>query len=181
MSHKATVAWAALFLSAALVPALALDLGLGGVDVSAGSSGGGGTTASATTADSTFSATVGGGTNIANAGTGNVNAAIGTNPGNLITTDTSNGASASVNLGRAAPNGNLNNIINGATGPTGNLLGSLPGGGSGTLNADQVASAFGSLSVNERQLLRTRCAQVIASPASFDAATVALCRIIGRL
>ena len=41
MSHKATVAWAALFLSAALVPALALDLGLGGVDVSAGSSGGG--------------------------------------------------------------------------------------------------------------------------------------------
>ena len=197
--HTLSLATAALLIGVALSGAQALDVG--GVSIGGGDSGGTSVSAGAG-GDTSASATVGGGSNIANAmlGTGGntVNANIGNTPGDLITTDTSNGATqANVNLGGL---GLDNGPVNGVTDPLGDTLGGIDlgglglpglgggaggggagGGGGGTISPTQVGAAFGGLAPQDQRILRDRCGQVLASPGSYAAGVVSLCRVIARL
>ena len=201
---------AALLLGVSMAPANALDLNVGGISLSLGSSGNGGTTASVGTSAGgiAVSATLGGGSNLATAGVGTggtgLIVGVGTNEGSLLTTSSSNGTtSANVNLGLGGLGGTANGLVNTVTDPVGNLLdggglgGLLPGGGNGGggnggggnggggngggLTPTQVASAFGGASGADQDLLRRQCRSVLANPARFEPNVVELCRVIARL
>ena len=140
--------------------------------------------------------TLGGGSNIASLGTGTggtgVTAGIGNTNGDLITTNTDNGASANVNLGSLGLGG-ANDILNGFTDPLGNTLdgvdlGGLPAGGGGGAGGGGIGGggggiggAFAALSPADQRQLRIRCVSVLGSPGRYNANTVALCRLIARL
>ncbi len=103
-SMRLIVIASAVLLAGASVPALALDLSVGGISVSGGSGSDGGTSVSASTGGTSVGATLGGGSNIASAGvsTGGtgVNVGVGTTSGDLVTLDSSDGTTnANVNLG----------------------------------------------------------------------------------
>ncbi len=183
---------AALMLGVASLPAQALDISVGGTSVSGGSSGNGGTSVSVGGGGTSTGATVGGGTNVASVGasTGgtNVGVGIGTTNGDLIATNTSDGnVQGNVNLGGL---GAANGTVNGVTGPIGDLLdgvdlGSLPGGGlpggGGAINSGGLGGAYATLSPSDQRALKIKCRSVLSSPASFNANTVALCRLIASL
>lgn len=186
----------ALLIGASFVPAYGLDLSLGGVDATAGSSGSGGTTASVGSGGSTGSATVGGGSNVASVSTGaagtggNVN--VGGGSGQLITTDNNGGTTnANVNLGLASLGaGGVNDTVNGITGPAGNALDGVnvpgvpgaggPGSGLGG-SFTQVSSQFAALGAGQQQQLRLQCRSILANPGAFDSDLVALCGMISRI
>jgi hypothetical protein len=186
---------AVLLLGASFAPAHAIDLNIGGIGISLGSSGNGGTTASVgtSTGGTAVSATLGGGSNLATAGVGTggtgLIVGLGTNEGPLLTTSSSDGTtSANVNLGLGGLGGTANGLVNTVTDPLGNLLDGvdvpgLPGGGGGGggVTPTQLASAFGGLGPAEQQLLRNRCRSVLGSPAAFEPGLVELCRIIARM
>ena len=196
---------AALLLGVSMAPANALDLNVGGISLSLGSSGNGGTTASVGTSAGgiAVSATLGGGSNLATAGVGTggtgLIAGVGTNEGPLLTTSSSAGTTfANVNLGLGGLGGTANGLVNTVTDPVGNLLdggglgGLLPGDGTGGggnggggngggLTPTQVASAFGGASGADQDLLRRQCRSVLANPARFEPNVVELCRVIARL
>ena len=187
-SQLIVLASAALFACTAL-PAMALDLSAGGISVSSGSTDSGGTSISTGTGGTSATTTLGGGSNIATVGgsTGGTGGslAIGSTSGNLVSL---NGTDGSVNLGGVGA-GTVSNTLNGVTGPLGTTLdgvnpGGLPGtggvlpGGGGNV---QVAAAFSNLSPLDQRRIKVKCRSVLASPSSFSAQTVALCRIAAGL
>jgi hypothetical protein len=154
------LASAALFASASL-PAMALDLGVGGVSVSSGSTSSGGTSISAGTGGTSGDVSIGGGSNIASVGadTGGTGGSlsVGNTSGDLVSVD---GTDASVNLGSLG-------------------LGSgVDAGGDGGAGSAQVAAAFGGLSAADQQQIRLRCRVVLGNPSGYSAETVALCRLL---
>ncbi len=173
----------AALLAGTAVPAMALDLSAGGVSVSSGSTTGGGTSVSAGTGGTSTGITLGGGSNIATVGgsTGGTGASlsVGNTTGNLVTV---NGTNAGVNLGGLGLGGGVNSTLNGVTGPLGTALdGVNPGGGAGGGGSVQLAAAYSSLSGADQQRIKLKCRAVLSAPASFNAQTVALCRLVGRL
>ena len=162
------LASAALFASASL-PAMALDLGVGGVSVSNGSTSSGGTSISAGTGGTSGDVSLGGGSNIASVGadTGGTGGslAIGNTSGDLVSV---NGTDASVNLGSLGLGSGINDTVNDVTGPLGTTLdgadlgGGLPGGDGGAGSA-RVAAAFGGLSAGDQQQIRLKCARCSAT------------------
>lgn len=190
-----TITSAALLLGAVAIPAQALDLSVGGISISAGSGGNGGTQVSVGAAGTGISATVGGGQNIANVGVGGASVGVGTQTGNLIT---SNNGATNVNLGGlpvvGGLTGTVGGVVNGVTDPVGTILGGVggpndPGNGNGNgngnggggLNPVQVASAFGGMSSADQQLLKVRCKSILMNPATFDASMIKLCRLLAQL
>lgn len=178
------LASAALFASAS-VPAMALDLGVGGISVSGGSTSSGGTSISAGTGGTSGDVTLSGGSNIASVsadtgGTGG-SLSVGNTSGDLIGL---NATDASVNLGGLGLGSGINNTLNGVTGPLGTTLdgvnvGGLPGGGGGGGAAGiRVAAAFGGLSAGDQQLIKLKCRTVLGNPSGFSAETQALCRLL---
>ena len=183
-SRRLIMPASAALLAGAAVPATALDLSAGGVSVSSGSSSGGGTSVSTGTGGT---ATLGGGSNIASVGTGAGSVSVGNTNGNLVSL---NGTDASVNLGGLGLGSGVNNTLNGVTGPLGTTFdgvntggppgtGGQPPGGGGIAGA-RVAAAFGGLSIADQQQIRLKCRAVLTSPSSFNAETVALCRLLAR-
>jgi len=152
-------------------------------------------------ADAAATATVGGGSNIAsgNVGTGGTGLgfSIGNTNGDLISTTQNGGQTqANVNLGGAGLGSTPNDTLNPITDAIGDLLGGttiggLPGGGGGGAGGGvgggggggggSVAAAFNGLAPQDQKLLRARCSAVLASPRSFAAGVVTLCRVIGSL
>ena len=176
------LASAAMFASASL-PAMALDLGVGGVSVSNGSTSSGGTSISAGTGGTSGDVSLGGGSNIASVGadTGGTGGslAIGNTSGDLVSV---NGTDASVNLGSLGLGSGINDTVNDVTGPLGTTLdgadlGGLPGGGGGAAGT-QVATAFAGLSIGDQQQIRLKCRTVLGDPSGYSAETVALCRLL---
>ena len=140
-SRILAVVSAALLLGVTLAPASALDLNLGGINVTGGSGGTGGTGThiGATVGSTSVNITLGGGANLASAGVGTggtgVNAIVGSGDGPLLTTSNSNGTTtAMVNLGLGGLSGGpLTMPSTGITDPVGDLLdtANIPGGGNG--------------------------------------------------
>ena len=174
------LASAALFASTAL-PALALDLSVGGISASTGSTSSGGTSISTSTGGTSGSVTVGGGSNIASVGgsTGGTggSVSVGNTSGNLVSL---NGSDASVNLGSLGLGSGVNDTLNGVTGTLGTTLDGVNPGGGGSAAGARVAAAFGNLSIADQQQLKLKCRVVLANPSSFNAETVALCRLLAR-
>ena len=158
------LASAALFASASL-PAMALDLGVGGVSVSSGSTSSGGTSVSAGTGGTSGDVSLGGGSNIASVGadTGGTGGSlsVGNTSGDLVSV---NGTDASVNLGSLGLGSGVD-------------AGGLAGGDGGAGSA-QVAAAFGGLSAGDQQQIRLKCRTVLGDPAGYSAETIALCRLL---
>lgn len=163
---------AALLLSVSL-PAAALDLGVGGVNVSTGNGG-----ASVTTGSTSAGVTLGGGSSVASAsvgagGTGG-SVGIGAGSGPLVATSTDGQTtSGNVNLG------NLLGIISGpgGGGGGGGIGGPLPG----VVPPDQIEVAYTSMSSGDQQRLQIRCQSVLLNADGFDRSLVDLCRIIWKL
>lgn len=185
-SRLIALATAALLASVA-APAIALDVSVGGVSVSGGSSSGGGTTVSTGTGDTSASATIGGGSNIATVSTGTggtgVSAGIGNTSGDLVTVNSNDSTTdANVNLGSLGLGG-TSDLINGVTDPLGTTLdgvdlgdlGDLGGGGGG---GGAVLTAFNGLAGGDQQRIRLTCRAVLADPSGFNAQTIALCRLL---
>ena len=181
---------AALFVGAA-VPAMALDLGIGGASVSGGSTSGGGTSVSAGVGGSSVGVTLGGGSNVATAGAGTggtgVSVGVGSTSGDLVAVNQNSGTTdATVNLGSGL--GGLTDTLNGVTGAVGTTLdgidlGSLGGGGGGVVGGagGGVLVAFAGLDSADQQRIKLRCRAVLSSPSGFSAQSVALCRLLARL
>jgi hypothetical protein len=172
----------ATLLASTALPAMALDLSVGGTTVSAGSTGDGGTSVSASTGDTTASVSLGGGSNIASADataddTGG-SLSIANTSGDLVSVD---GTDGSVNLGDLGLGDDVNDTLNSVTGLLGTTLdgtdldGSAGGGGA---TGVQLAAAFGSLSAADQQQIRLRCRVVLGNPSGYSAETVALCRLL---
>jgi hypothetical protein len=189
------VAAVASLMATAAIPARALDVSVGGVSVSAGSDGGGGTSVSVGGGDTSAGVSIGGGDNVASVGasTGGTGASvgIGNTSGDLVTL---NGTDANVNLGGLGLGSGVNDALNGITGPLGDTLdgidlGGLPGGGGGGgaggggggVTAGGLVSAYGSLSSRDQQALRIRCRSVLNNPGVFTRSQVALCSLLARL
>jgi hypothetical protein len=171
------LASAALFASAS-VPAMALDLGVGGVSVSGGSTSSGGTSISAGTGGTSASVSLGGGSNIASVGAGTdgtgASLAVGNTSGNLIGVS---GTDATVNLGSLGLGSGINDTLNGVTGPLGTTLDGVNAGG-GSATGVRLAAAFGGLSPTDQRAIKLKCRTVLGNPAGFSAETLALCRLL---
>lgn len=170
---------AALMLGIGLTPALAIELNVLGVGVSANVGG-----------DSIASAGVSSGPS----GGQTVNLAVNDTSGDLVDLNQDgNQTSGNVNLGLDGLG--LGDLGLGDLGLDdllgGGLDGLLPGdgtgggagggGGGGGLTPTQIASAFGGASGADQNLLRRQCRSVLANPASFEPNVVELCRVIARL
>lgn len=201
-----TTASATLLVVAAVVPASALDIGLGGnrdrgrVSVSAGSTDDGGTRVGVRAGRASVGAKIGGDRNIASASVGagsrTVNANVGTDRGRLVSLSNGNRTTTgSVNLGLGGGRlGNtVNNTVNGVTGPVGRILDGtnvgLPGspgapgapGAPGGVTPGGVSGAISGMSSSQVAALKVQCVDILSSPRRFDRELVSLCRILQRL
>jgi hypothetical protein len=177
-AHYSTLAAALLMCTA--IPASAIDLNVGGIGISVGGGAGDGVGVSVGSGGTSVDASVGGGSlaslGASTGGTG-VGLAIVDGDGELIEVDQDgNTTNATINLGLGdLLGGGLPGLLPGE-GPI-----SLPGDPGGPVSSQQIAAAYGALAPGEQQLLRNRCRDVLANPASFDAGMLALCRIIASL
>ena len=165
------VAAGALVAGLIAMPAYALDVSVGG-------NSSGGTTASASEGDTSANANIGGGDgNLANGvvGTGGNTAtfSIGSGSGPLISGSSTGSPLDGTSTSNAAVN--LGGILGGVPGVPG-----LPGGGGGGVTPDEVAAAVAAGGGNLGQLKLT-CANVLGSPARYDAELVQLCRVLLNL
>jgi hypothetical protein len=175
-----TAASAVILAGAALTPATALDLDVGGAHVSAGSGSDGGTSAGAGTGGTSAGATVGGGSNIGSAtvgtGTNRGTVRIGTTSGSLVDLNSAGGqTNGSVNLGFG---GAANGPLNGVTGTVGGVLDGIPGG---AVTPGAVGGAVSNLTSGQIQALKLQCGEILSNPGRFDAELVALCSILRKL
>jgi hypothetical protein len=162
---KAAVA--ALLTGLISVPALALDVGVGGNN-------NGGTTAKASQSSTSGSVTIGGGNNVGSAtvGAGGNEAQIniGRSSGPLVDVDQNgNPVGGTSNTGAAVNLGALGGLING-----------LPGGsgGGGSIDPSDVRTAFNGMSVGQQAQLQTTCGAVLSSPQRYDMGMVQLCQLL---
>ncbi len=172
--------------------AAAIDLSVGGLDVSVGGGGdGGGVSASVGSGDSSVGVDIGGNDDSlasvdVSAGAGvdqSFGVDVSNQDGQIVTLDNGqNSTNAGINLG-------LGGILNGLGGGlpvigdpgTGGLLPGGGGTGGGGVSPTAVAAAFGGLSGAQQQLLVNRCGSVLASPRAYDRDLVSLCQILAQI
>ena len=179
----------AALLAGAAVPAVALDLGVGGVTVSGGSTAAAARRsrpAPATPRPTSRSAAARTSPPSARAPAGPAPASPSAIPAAIWSA--LNDTDAAVNLGSLGLGSGINDTLNGVTGPLGTTLdgtdlGGLPGGGGGGggggSRGARVAAAFGGLSAGRPAADRAEVPRgASAARPSYSAETLALCRLL---
>ena len=169
---RTTLLSAALLLGTAIVSLQAAEVSVGGASVSAGGS----SASVGTSAGTSGTATVGG-------GGGNVASSHFDANGNVIDLNVgnTNGPLAKVDQNGNPVNGtsasaaaiNLGNLLEGIDVGGGGVAGGGGGGG--------VRSVVAGLSAGDRQILKVRCRDVLAAPASFKSDVVQFCRMVALM